>query len=188
MSEFSTGKKIEAAEMKPAPEPDYSNMEGFEEIAGEYDCGKPCTPDGCPGHEGHPIGFWLDGISFYVEGAEAGDFPSGHATTNRRVREVLGKLAEALEPVEMTVRDLDTELKEQGPAGAYIEWTCPHGRTEKGVALSLGENLTRLWQSGDVIVFWENGDHTMLFDERGGDIRPEHKVKVRRLFAGRHAL
>jgi hypothetical protein len=31
-----------------------------------------------------------------------------------------------------------------------------------GVAIHLGENLAQLWQSGDIIVFWSNGDHTMV--------------------------
>jgi len=185
MSEFSTGKTIRPAEMKPEPEPDYSNEEGFEVINGEYDCGKPCTQDGCPGHEGHPIGFWLDGISFYVEGAEAGDFPSGHATTNRRVREVLGKLEAHVNPTTKTARDLEAELQGASPSAAFIEWTCEHGRMERGVALALGENLTKHFQSGDVIVFWANGDHTALYDEHYGDIRPDTEIKVLEYLFGR---
>jgi len=44
----------------------------------------------------------------------------------------------------------------------------------RGIAIRLGETLHRLWQSGDVIVFWTNGDHTILPDEfelvREGDL------------------
>jgi hypothetical protein len=36
---------------------------------------------------------------------------------------------------------------------------------ELGIALKIGENLTKHWQSGDVIVFWENGEHTVLADQ-----------------------
>lgn len=37
---------------------------------------------------------------------------------------------------------------------------------EKGIAILLGENLvTGTWLSGDIIVFWENGDHTILPEE-----------------------
>lgn len=32
----------------------------------------------------------------------------------------------------------------------------------RGVAFLLGENLSRTWQSGDLLIFWENGDHTDL--------------------------
>ena len=27
----------------------------------DYDCGSPCTPNGCPGHEGRPVGLVIDG-------------------------------------------------------------------------------------------------------------------------------
>lgn len=38
---------------------------------------------------------------------------------------------------------------------------------ERGIAIALGENLvTNTWLSGDVIVFWENGEHTMLPEEQ----------------------
>ncbi|MVP00360.1 hypothetical protein [Paenibacillus lutrae] len=48
----------------------------------------------------------------------------------------------------------------QWPA-AMIEY---HG--EKGIALMVGENLaTGTWLSGDIVVHWENGKHTMLPDE-----------------------
>lgn len=33
-----------------------------------------------------------------------------------------------------------------------------------GVAICLGENFTKLWQSGDVIVFWPDGEHTTVPD------------------------
>ena len=36
---------------------------------------------------------------------------------------------------------------------------------DRGIALKLGENLSGLWKSGDVIVFWEDGDHTELPDD-----------------------
>ena len=37
---------------------------------------------------------------------------------------------------------------------------------EKGIVLYIGENLaTGTWLSGDLIVHWEEGDHTMLPDE-----------------------
>jgi len=41
-----------------------------------------------------PIGFWLDGVTFYVEGYEAGDFPTRDVLLNREVKEVVGRLAD----------------------------------------------------------------------------------------------
>lgn len=34
-----------------------------------------------------------------------------------------------------------------------------------GIAIELGENLSEVWQSGDIIVFWRVGCHTALPDE-----------------------
>jgi hypothetical protein len=37
---------------------------------------------------------------------------------------------------------------------------------EKGIALMLGENLaTGTWLSGDIVVHWEKGEHTVLPEE-----------------------
>jgi hypothetical protein len=45
-----------------------------------------------------------------------------------------------------------------------------HEREGRGIAVCLGESLSEKWQSGDVIVFWPNGDHTT--------IRPDDLVQV----------
>jgi hypothetical protein len=67
----------------------------FEVIYPEYDCGRPCTPNGCPGHEGtQPVGFYLDGVSFYVDGYQAGDFPSHDMEINNEVSEVIQTLVD----------------------------------------------------------------------------------------------
>lgn len=79
-------------------EEDPSEEKGFEIIYYEYDCWKPCTPNGCCGHVStQSIGFWLDGISFYVEGAEGGDFPSSNKKRNDKVIEVIEKIAKAFQ-------------------------------------------------------------------------------------------
>ena len=44
-------------------------------IREEYDCGKPCTPDGCPGHAGRIIGIELEGHDFCDQESYMGDFP-----------------------------------------------------------------------------------------------------------------
>ena len=36
---------------------------------------------------------------------------------------------------------------------------------ERGVAYVLGERLSKTWASGDVIVLWSDGEHTVLPDE-----------------------
>ncbi len=42
----------------------------------DYDCGYPCTPNGCFGHlTDIPVSFSVGGVTFHVDGAEGGDFP-----------------------------------------------------------------------------------------------------------------
>lgn len=42
----------------------------------DHDCGSPCTPNGCFGHETDiPLSFTVGGVTFHVDGAERGDFP-----------------------------------------------------------------------------------------------------------------
>ena len=53
---------------------------------------------------------------------------------------------------------------------------APNMRQGTGVAICLGENLSKLYQSGDVIIFWDNGDHG-VFD---GD----HEVEVLEVLIG----
>lgn len=60
-------------------------------------------------------------------------------------------------------------------ASALIEhWTSP-SRGVRGVVICVGENLSQTWQSGDVMVFWYNGDHTLLV---GGEIKPDTELRV----------
>lgn len=39
-----------------------------------------------------------------------------------------------------------------------------------GIAIILGESMGGAWQSGDLIIFWANGDHT--------DINPDDDVEL----------
>jgi hypothetical protein len=66
-------------------------------------------------------------------------------------------------------------------AAALIEWTSRGGAVHRGIALCIGETIAREWQSGDVIVFWSSGDHTMLV---GGEIEIETEIKVIRFGDG----
>lgn len=34
-----------------------------------------------------------------------------------------------------------------------------------GIAFRVGETISKTWQSNDYIVFWENGEHTVLPDK-----------------------
>jgi hypothetical protein len=44
---------------------------------------------------------------------------------------------------------------------------------ERGVAIRIGESLSKKWQSGDVMVFWPNGDHTTM--------HPDDEIEIIRL-------
>ena len=44
----------------------------------------------------------------------------------------------------------------------------------KGVAILIGENLSKTWQSGDLIIFWDNGDQTDI--ERSDQVEYIQKI------------
>jgi len=78
----------------PLP-PDFNPLADFEVEYYDYDCGSPCTPNGCPGHSTTvPIAFSLGGVTFHVDGAEAGDFPSSSGSNEvNRVVAVVNAIA-----------------------------------------------------------------------------------------------
>jgi len=60
----------------------------------EYDCPEYCTPDGCKGHTTDiPVGIMINGIMFYVEGYESGDYPNrGDDEKIKKVQAVIEEL------------------------------------------------------------------------------------------------
>lgn len=45
-------------------------------VYGEYDCGNPCTPNGCPGHESTiPEGFTVNHWVFVLDGCRGDSLP-----------------------------------------------------------------------------------------------------------------
>lgn len=55
---------------------------------------------------------------------------------------------------------------------AELENTLEIGRAalidyegERGIIIKIGENLSSTWRSGEIIVFWEDGEQTILPDE-----------------------
>lgn len=70
----------------------------------EYDCGSPCTPNGCCGHSTNiPVSFTVGGVTFHVDGAQSGDFPDEKENVNR-VRAVVKALG-ALISADAKLRD-----------------------------------------------------------------------------------
>lgn len=64
----------------------------------DYDCGSPCTPNGCCGHSTDiPLSFTVGGVTFHVDGAQSGDFPDEKENVNRvcAVVKALGALISA---------------------------------------------------------------------------------------------
>lgn len=58
----------------------------------ETDCGSPCTPNGCMGHDTDiPVSITIDGISFDIENSIGGDFPNESSDIDK-VKEVVNKL------------------------------------------------------------------------------------------------
>jgi hypothetical protein len=64
----------------------------------EYDCWTPCTQNGCPGHlTDIPIGIDIEGVSFYVDGYQLGDYPmSLHQEKIAKVKQVVTLILETL--------------------------------------------------------------------------------------------
>ncbi len=61
----------------------------------EYDCGYPCTPNGCCGHSTDiPLSFSVGGATFNVYGSESGDFPDSKENI-QLVRSVVTALRDA---------------------------------------------------------------------------------------------
>lgn len=65
-----------------------------EVIHEEFDCGTPCTPNGCVGHEGRIVGLEVEGWGFYEEDYVNGDTPQHPdevaATAKEAVRLIKG--------------------------------------------------------------------------------------------------
>ena len=57
----------------------------------EYDCGQPCTPDGCKGHDTDiPIGITIDGIYLHIW-----DYPEVNKVD--AVKNLIGELCSIIE-------------------------------------------------------------------------------------------
>jgi hypothetical protein len=70
---------------------------------------------------------------------------------------------------EKSLRDLwDTKYPDRLGCASLIRVKVKSGDTtrvddgELGVVLRVGENLASNWQSGDIIAFWSDGEHTAL--------------------------
>jgi len=72
----------------------------------EYECGHPCTPNGCMGHTTNiPVGIEIDGVWFYVQGYEGGDYP-GDGKMIKAVQRSVAHL-KAMEKAEKTQIESD---------------------------------------------------------------------------------
>ncbi len=60
-----------------------------------------------------------------------------------------------------TIKDaedfLRAQLNKEKMRGAYIE-----SNGEYGMAMLIGDNLSSSWMSGDIIVFWGDGEQTVM--------------------------
>lgn len=88
----------------------------------EYDCWKPCTPNGCMGHTTDvPVALHFDDVSLYVEGFEQGDFPAGADNDEvRKVQNAIGRIINAIDLAAVTGGDACAEARAdgRGPCGA----------------------------------------------------------------------
>jgi hypothetical protein len=69
----------------------------------------------------------------------------------------------------MTGAEFKVFMSSSNPMADYIQ-PCVRVRMinpcegDVGVCVKLGENLSSIWQSGEIICFWGNGDHTVIDD------------------------
>lgn len=63
-----------------------------------YECSGLCTPTGCRGHDTDiPVAITIGGVTFHVDGAQSGDFPSDKESAER-VCSVVTALQNLLKP------------------------------------------------------------------------------------------
>lgn len=88
----------------------------------EYDCWKPCTPNGCMGHiTDVPVTIWIDDVAFCVMGSEGGDFPGGEDKDGiKRVQRAVEHLTNTLALAAVSGGDFCAEARAEGrgPCGA----------------------------------------------------------------------
>jgi len=66
----------------------------------------------------------------------------------------------------MTKQELEGIMEYKNNDGLQVPCCMIEYQGEKGIVLYIGENLaTGTWLSGDLIVHWEEGEHTILPDE-----------------------
>jgi len=113
----------------------------------EYDCGKPCTENGCPGHETDiPMSIEFLGATFHVDGAERGDFPTGASKEHVRI-------------VGEAVALMGQRLNDRAPA----RWRAKHERVTEILFATVGR-LKKLVMYADhpdaheAIRIWNRGE------------------------------
>jgi hypothetical protein len=93
---------IEGAKEEPEEEPREPEIYPDDQVPEisvefyEYDCGSPCTENGCMGHVTDiPVSIEIDNVSFEVSGYWGGDYPREKATI-AEVKSVIARLERAL--------------------------------------------------------------------------------------------
>jgi hypothetical protein len=65
----------------------------------------------------------------------------------------------------MTREGLEDKYSDKLSHACLIEHNDYLDNTQRGIMVLLGEPLSDKWRSGNWIVFWSNGDHTIPPDE-----------------------
>lgn len=61
--------------------------------------------------------------------------------------------------MKITFEELQKILEKHEWPYRYMLINTNHGRA---IVFKVGENISRSWLSGDIIAFWENGEHTCI--------------------------
>lgn len=148
------------------PKVEHVPVHDFDVEYHEYECGRPCTQDGCPGHTTDmPIGFTFSGATFYVAGAEGGDFPSHDNTINKAVQEAFLHLEQRLD--DTAIAQLEAEHERYVKA---LEATV--GRLKKIVLYRETAEVRKallLWGTAGTVIDWL--DPPPLVDEILGGLK-----------------
>jgi len=112
----------------------------------EYDCGSPCTENGCLGHETNvPMSIEFKGVLFHVDGAEGGDFPSSDSEHVQRVIDAVDVMYQRLNSQAVAQMEAENERR--------IEFLSKTAERLKKIVLYHDteevKEVFRIWLRGD---------------------------------------
>ena len=70
----------------------------------------------------------------------------------------------------MKLAELTEVIRDNKPYDALVGAALVKTDYGTAIAIEIGENLSQMWQSGDILFMWENGEHTT--------VEEDHEIEV----------